>query len=231
MGGARHPAERSLGASAAFPTTPVWHILSTQSVLLRVWITYQGPFSWEGNKRPLKEWEQWIIVRKVWLGLMELIDFFTIIIPAIMVCHAGQLAVIQGPRASLANCELNMSSTLPGLADIHLLLASHLRSWRLSVFLLWCHKATDVLVHGCKNYFLFYSSYKLYLMIHWISLSYFSNISHFLSLFYPLSQTERRKKCCLATSKELVNTFSNINPLVTSSQSLNYIMLCLYGLK
>lgn len=73
---------------------------------------------------------------KVWLGLMELIDFFIIIIPDIMVCHAGQLAVIQGPRASLANCELNMSSILPGLGDIHLPLSSHLRGWRLNVFLL-----------------------------------------------------------------------------------------------
>lgn len=129
---------------------PVWHIVYTQSVLLRVWITYHRPFSWEGNKRPLKEWEQWIIVGKVWLGLMELIDFFIIIIPAIMVCHAGQLAVIQGPCASLAKCRLNMSSILLGLGDIHLPLSSHLWSWRLNVLLLWCHKATDVLVHAAR---------------------------------------------------------------------------------
>lgn len=68
---------------------------------------------------------------------MDLIDFFIIIIiiiPAIMVCHSGQLAVIQGPCASLAMCELNMSSILLGLGGIHLPLSSHPWSWRLMCY-------------------------------------------------------------------------------------------------
>lgn len=51
-----------------------------------------------------------------------------------MVCHSGQLAVIQGPCASLAMCELNMSSILLGLGGIHLPLSSHPWSWRLMCY-------------------------------------------------------------------------------------------------
>lgn len=60
---------------------------------------------------------------KVWLCLLDLIDFF-FNVWAIMVCHAGQLAVIRGPYAFLSKHELNMSRTVLGSGDIHLLLPS-----------------------------------------------------------------------------------------------------------
>lgn len=51
---------------------------------------------------------------KLWLGLLNLIDFF-FVVWAIMVCHTGQLAVIHGPCAFLSKHELNRSSTMLGL--------------------------------------------------------------------------------------------------------------------
>lgn len=49
---------------------------------------------------------------KVWLRLLDLIDFFVAVVWAIMVCHPDQLAVIHGPPVFLAKSELYMSSMM-----------------------------------------------------------------------------------------------------------------------
>lgn len=64
---------------------------------------------------------------KVWLSLLDLIDFVVVVWP-IMVCHPGQLAAIHGPYVFLAKSELYTSSMK--LAD----LGGHPSSTLFSIF-------------------------------------------------------------------------------------------------